>query len=106
MAKRKAKRKDNILGRFDIMSIVVLVGADLVAWPSDMTGIGIITLSLLIALVAGILIFLNEWFVSGKFSESLVDGFIMAFLVAIPLPVVGVLTGAVSLLSYISKKGL
>lgn len=98
-----SKKDQSFLGRYNILSALVMIGADLVATPTDAGGVTY-PLSIALAMIASFIIFLNEWFVSGKFRESIVDSLVAVFLIAIPTPLTGVIVGAAILYEKLGRK--
>lgn len=90
----------SFLGRYTLLSGVILLAADLAAVPGDVAEASIVMAlagfiwTVLVAGVAGFLVFLNEYVESKDFTSSFVGGLIAAFLIMIPTPIVGVITGS------------
>ncbi len=90
---------DNPFSRLSVLSAIIVIGADLAATGFELGAtftlpiVGNIAVGLVFGVVTFILVFLNEFFVSGDLIESLLDALIFGFLVAIPTPIAGIIAG-------------
>jgi hypothetical protein len=100
--------KDLVFGRFSMISMLILIGADLsieaisAAVASPLLAIpvigvlfaffGALAAYFLFAILAGLIVFFIEWQESKNLMESLIEGIVISFLVAIPTPIIGVIT--------------
>jgi hypothetical protein len=101
---------NGLLDRFNVLSAMILIGGDISAdvagvalggifsiVPVIGTAIGYILGYASIIVIGAFLIFLNEWYSSGKLVESILDSIIALFLLTIPTPIAGVGIGLLAL---------
>jgi len=108
-SKKVSKKKNKgvvstLVNRFDNLSLVILIGTDMALFGGNAGAlvtlpiIGNVLVSIVISVVGGILIGLNEYHTSKKVFESILDAIICGFLISIPTPIMGIFVGVTSLL--------
>jgi len=87
------------LKRISPLSAFIVIGSDAAATPFEAAAtfsvpvLGNIAVGVFFGGLAGLLVFLNEFYISKNLVESLLDGAIFGFLVGIPTPIAGVIAG-------------